>query len=103
MNVVNLLEDVQKVLDKYGIDRVKETILFLDRVSSRPSNHVVLRAYTGAYVTITTAQFDELNNYVTSVPSEYITAIKKLREFTGTGLKEAKDIIETTFKNKRQD
>lgn len=102
MSIVNLINDIQDLIERYGIERVKETVFFLDRISTIPSNMITLRAYTGFTVNVTAAQFNELNELMNATPSAFITAIKRLREMTGIGLKDSKDTIETTFKNRRQ-
>lgn len=101
MSIVNLINDMQELIERHGIERVKETVLFLDRMSTIPSNKITLRAYTGFTVNVTAAQLNELNELMNTTPPAFITAIKRLHKMTGIGLKDSKDTIETIFKGKK--
>jgi ribosomal protein L7/L12 len=108
MMLLELIKEIQALNEKYGKDAVSLTITFM---SGNLIAHLLKEAgYTlradnnSIEVTLTKEQWADIVNVYNS-SSDYsaegiryknkISAIKKLREITSIGLKEAKDIIES--------
>jgi ribosomal protein L7/L12 len=108
MRLLELISDIQALNDKYGTDAVYSTLVFMrdsDVKHLLKESGYTLRANDNSIeVSLTKEQWSEIVNVYNS-SSEYnsegfryknkISAIKKLREFTSVGLKEAKDLIES--------
>lgn len=87
-----LLESVEKLVELWGYDAVQHT---LDYIRNFPV--VFSTRFTdnnGMTYTLTEDQFRKLRATYNGGLNK-IAAIKLFREFTGCGLKEAKDAIET--------
>lgn len=91
MDANALLKDVLDLTSRYGVENVKATLIYIEKINST-SNVRTLVVKGNYYGALTDKQYQEVFSLS---KSEKINAIKKLREYTGLGLKEAKDVVES--------
>ncbi len=93
MDTVTMVRNIQALIDVYGLENVERTVAFIRDISA---TSVSVMDHNGKIVAkITLKQHAELKQMYH--PDNFIMTIKKLREMTGIGLKEAKDGVEVMF------
>lgn len=93
MNTVNLVADVSRLVDLYGAENIEQALRLIKFVAT---SQYKLRDGSGNYVVISKEDYTVIKNQMET--RNLIGAIKHLRSITALGLKEAKDMVEFTFK-----
>ncbi len=95
-----LIQDLYPLMQKYSAKDIIAAVNFLDQYNDLTPSMIHLTDGRETKVTLTRDQWRELRSVYNSGPDyNKIQAIKKLREFTYIGLKEAKDIVELFHEN----
>lgn len=92
--MIDLIKSLSCLIEDYGIDAVTCSLEFIRGFPCKIETIRIGYWRTDVYVTITRDQFNELR--VDYNLGNKIMTIKKLREMTQIGLKDAKDIVENT-------
>lgn len=116
MSASELVSEVEKLIAKYSYNDVIQAAKLVKSFSDKPvilndnggnstvknvqSNDQVHATHIAFgypwYVAIKYSDIDVINSFVAE--NNLINAIKKVREITGLGLKDAKDLVELRFK-----
>lgn len=93
MLATQIIADVQNLIDKYGLSNVRNAVEFIGNLQE-----VLITLYDESHTyscKISANKYAEIKSL--SNGGYKIEAIKTLREATGIGLKEAKDIVEALY------
>lgn len=93
INIVTLVHEVQSLTDRYGFQAVKDAVNFIENLQTKSKIVYIFYDFGSNKYYISEAQFKRIQ--AEWYAGNKIQAIKLFREFTSTGLKDAKDAIES--------
>jgi len=98
MNImIDVVADVNALVNKYGLLAIRHTLSFIESFPITIKH--AIRDVEGNEISITREQLAQIRSvYSAYAPYNKIQAIKRYRELTYVGLKEAKNAVEALIK-----